>query len=339
MEFYMKNKEVIELLPSTTEIISYKSAVLVAPRKIEYQTFKMTSLGVNEILVQVLGVGMCASTIPLWEGRDWFSYPLAPGAPGHEGWGLVVEKGEEVSTFEIGQRVSYLSGNAFSEYIKISSKDAVLLPDFMDNMDFPGEPFGCLMNIFDRSDIQSGQTVAVIGLGFLGQGLVELISQRGAKVIAISRRKSALDHAEKADLRILMKDHHQILSAVSQFTEGKGCDRVIECTGKQWPLDIAGEIIGEYGKLIIAGYHQDGLRNVNLQQWNWKALDVINAHERNADVYIQGMEKAIEAIEQKELDPTKLITHQYSFEQLSVAFQTLSECPEGYIKGVIKLNF
>ena len=47
---------------------------------------------------------------------------------------------------------------------------------------------------------------------------------------------------------------------------------------------------------MIAGYHQDGLRQVNMQLWNWRGIDVINAHERDPRVYISGMHAAANAI-------------------------------------------
>ena len=41
--------------------------------------------GEGQVLVELEGCGVCGSNLPLWEGRPWFSYPLEPGAPGHEG--------------------------------------------------------------------------------------------------------------------------------------------------------------------------------------------------------------------------------------------------------------
>ena len=68
----------------------------------------------------------------------------------------------------------------------------------------------------------------------------------------------------------------------------------MEAVGKQWPLDLAAELTRERGRLIVAGYHQDGPRQVNMQLWNWRGLDVINAHERDPQVYLDGMRAAVE---------------------------------------------
>jgi hypothetical protein len=53
--------------------------------------------------------------------------------------------------------------------------------------------------------------------------------------------------------------------------------------------DLAGELCAERGRLVIAGYHQDGMRQVNVQLWNWRGIDVINAHERDPQAYVDGM--------------------------------------------------
>jgi threonine dehydrogenase-like Zn-dependent dehydrogenase len=139
------------------------------------------------------------------------------------------------------------------------------------------------MNIFKRSEIAAGQTVAIVGIGFLGAILTRLATDAGARVIAISRRPYSLDVARQfgAAEVIPMEDHNGIIGQVKELTGGTFCDRVIEAVGKQWPLDLSAELTRERGRLIVAGYHQDGPRQVNMWLWNWRGLDVINAHERD----------------------------------------------------------
>jgi len=52
-----------------------------------------------------------------------------------------------------------------------------------------------------------------------------------------------------------MTDHPRIVEKVQQLTDGRGCDVVVEAIGKQWPLDLAGELTTERGRFIIAGNH------------------------------------------------------------------------------------
>jgi threonine dehydrogenase-like Zn-dependent dehydrogenase len=140
--------------------------------------------------------------------------------------------------------------------------------------------------------------VAIVGVGFLGALLTRLASGAGARVIAISRRPYSLEVARSmgADETIAMDDHQRIIDRVAELTDGAMCDTVIEAVGQQWPLDLAAELTRERGRLVVAGYHQDGPRQVNMQLWNWRGLDVINAHERDPAVYLRGMRAAVEAV-------------------------------------------
>src|SRR5947209_15697919 len=121
-----------------------------------------------------------------------------------------------------------------------------------------------------------------------------------------------------------MDDHDRILEAVRHLTGGRWCERVIEAVGLQWPLDLAGELTGERGKLVIAGYHQDGLRQVNLQLWNWRGLDVVNAHERDPQVYLDGMRRAAAAVAAGRLDPRPLYT-EFPLDRLADAFEAVEK--------------
>ncbi|OQA04321.1 MAG: hypothetical protein BWY69_00019 [Planctomycetes bacterium ADurb.Bin401] len=90
------------------------------------------------------------------------------------------------------------------------------------------------------------------------------------------------------------------------------------------------------GKLIIAGYHQDGIRKINMQVWNWKGIDVINAHERDMAVYLDGIRTAISAIENGTFWPFDLLTNSYSIEELPKAFDDLQKRPKGFLKAYLK---
>jgi NADPH2:quinone reductase len=134
-----------------------------------------------------------------------------------------------------------------------------------------------------------------------------------------------------------MEDHWQIIEQVKALTDGRWCDVTIEATGKQWPLDLAGELTRERGRLIVAGYHQDGMRQVNMQLWNWRGLDVVNAHERDPRVYLEGMQAAAELVASGRLDPTPLYTHRFPLERLGSALDTTRDRPDGFMKALVMM--
>jgi threonine dehydrogenase-like Zn-dependent dehydrogenase len=314
-----------------------RAAVLIAAGKLKIEEVPLPEPGPGQVRVCLEGSGVCASNLTPWEGPEWMQFPTEPGALGHEGWGVVDRVGEGVSDFEPGKRVAGLSGHAYAQYDVANASDLVKLPEALGDLDLPLEPFGCAFNIFRRGDIQAGQTVAIVGIGFLGAILAKLASDAGARVIAISRRHESLDLARRmgAAETIPMDDHWQIISQMRELTGGRFCDRVIEAVGKQWPLDLAAELTRGGGRLVIAGYHQDGPRQVNMQLWNWRGLDVINAHERDPAVAVQGMREAVEAIENGLIDPNMLITHRYPLERLGEALDAARDRPDGFVKAVV----
>jgi threonine dehydrogenase-like Zn-dependent dehydrogenase len=314
-----------------------RAAVLTGAGKYKIIDVPLPEPGPGQVRVRLEGCGVCASNLTPWEGPDWVQFPTDPGALGHEGWGIIDAVGEGVAELRIGDRVGALSGNAYAGYDIVDASQAVKLPDSLEDFDLPLEPFGCAFNIFRRSDICLGQTVAVIGIGFLGAILVRLASDAGARVIAISRRQQSLDLARLmgADETITMDDHWQIIERTRELTGGSFCDRVIEAVGKQWPLDLAAELTREGGRLVVAGYHQDGPRQVNMQLWNWRGFDVVNAHERDPAVSVQGMREAVAAIERGVIDPRMLITHRYPLDRLGEALDATRERPRAFVKAVV----
>jgi threonine dehydrogenase-like Zn-dependent dehydrogenase len=317
-----------------------QAAIVTRPRRIAIEEVSLPQPGPGRVRVRLEGCGVCASNITPWEGPEWMKFPTDPGGLGHEGWGIVDAIGQGVGSISVGDRVATLFGNSYAGY-DVGDADAVVkLPASLDGRAFPGEPLGCAMNILRRSDIQAGQQVAVIGIGFLGALLVQLARHAGAEVIAVSRRQASLALARDmgASAIVPMNDHREIIEEVSECTAGRLCDRVIEATGKQWPLDVAGELVREGGRLVIAGYHQDGPRQVNMQQWNWKGIDVINAHERDRQVYIRGIKEAIEAVEAGILSPDSLYTHRYPLARLGDALEATRDRRDGFVKALVEMR-
>ena len=314
-----------------------RAAVLQAPGTVALAEVAVPEPGAGEVRLRVEGCGVCASNLEPWEGLEWMTYPGEAGGLGHEGWGTIDAVGPDVTGWAIGDRVAALSYRSFAEHDIAAADALVRLPAALHGRPFPGEPLGCAMNIFRRADVAAGQTVAIVGIGFLGAVLTRLASEAGARVIAISRRQSSLDLAREfgAAETIAMDDHWAIVSRVNALTGEQGCERVIECVGKQWPLDLAGELVRFGGKLVVAGYHQDGPRQVNMQMWNWKGIDVVNAHERDPAVCLRGLQEAVDAVASGRIDADRLYTHRYPLERLGEALDATRDKPDGFVKALV----
>jgi threonine dehydrogenase-like Zn-dependent dehydrogenase len=314
-----------------------RAAVLDGPGRAGVVAAGLPEPGSGQVRVRLAGCGVCASNLGPWAGPEWMRFPTEPGALGHEGWGVVDAVGEGVEGLAVGEPVAALSYHAYAEYDVADAGAVVPLPDSLAGRPFPGEPLGCAVNVLRRSGIEAGQTVAIVGVGFLGAVLTRLAANAGARVIAVSRRPFSLGVARAmgAAEAIPMDDHGRIIGTVKELTGGTFCDRVIEAVGKQWPLDLAAELTRERGRLVVAGYHQDGPRRVNMQLWNWRGLDVVNAHERDPTVYVRGIREAVEMVASGRLDPGPLCTHTFPLDRLGEALDATRDRPDGFLKALV----
>jgi threonine dehydrogenase-like Zn-dependent dehydrogenase len=315
-----------------------RAVVIRAPGQAEVREVPRPRPAAEQALIRLEGCGVCGSNLPLWEGRPWFRYPAPAGSPGHEGWGCVVAVGKAVIGIEEGDRVAFLSERAFADYDVAPRRALVKIPERFAGRDLPGEPLGCVMNIWRRARVRRGHTVAVVGVGFIGALLVQLAARAGARVIALSRRPFSLELARRmgaaAAIR-LVGAPAAITAQVETLTGGAGCDVVIEAIGLQRSLDVATPLVRVRGRLVIAGFHQDGPRRIDMQQWNWRGIDVINAHERDPAAYVTGMRAAIDRAASGRLELDSLLTHRVPLAHAEIAFELLKTRPRGFIKAVV----
>jgi threonine dehydrogenase-like Zn-dependent dehydrogenase len=69
--------------------------------------------------------------------------------------------------------------------------------------------------------------------------------------------------------------------------------------------------------------------------WNWRGLDVINAHERAPAAYVGGMSAALERVVTGALDPEPLYTHRVTLDRAGEAFELLRLRPDGFVKALV----
>jgi threonine dehydrogenase-like Zn-dependent dehydrogenase len=281
--------------------------VITAPGRVGSVTCAAPVPRPGQVAVRLEGCGVCASSLPLWEGRPWFSYPLEPGAPGHEAWGRVERVGDGVTALAPGQRVATLSLHAFADLDIAAEEACVPLPGELDDLPFPGEAFGCAYNVVQRARVMPGQQIAVVGMGFLGTTIAALCRHLGATPVPVPRGAEVAERFE----------------------------RVIEAAGTQESLDVASGLVAEAGLLVIAGYHQDGPRSVDVQSWNWRGIEVVNAHERSQARQVAGIAGAARLAAVGVLDVERLCTHVYPADRLGDAFEAARLRPPGFVKAVV----
>ena len=292
--------------------------------------------GPAEVLIKTRACGVCGSEYFDWNGGS-NRFPLYFG---HEVTGEVAAVGAGVNSFQNGDRVAGLFRRGFAEYALIDQSRVAKLPDSVTFDEAAlGEPLLCIVSGALRTDVGLGKTVAIIGVGFMGLLVVQLMKLKGAyRIIAIDTRPEMLELAlcYGAD-ESYTPDRVPAAYKLDHSTGNSGTDIVIECTGKEAPLNLAIEMVKCHGILAIVGYHQGEYTRVNLQMLNWKSVDLINAHEKRDDHKMRCLDIGLRLIAKGQVSVKELITHRYSLERVDQAFLDFEQKNAGYIKGIITI--
>lgn len=311
-----------------------KQAILVQPQETSLKETLMPPIRVNDVLVRVHACGVCASELHTWQG-DSGTYPRELG---HEVAGEVIALGSDVRSLAIGTRVTGLFHRGFAEFAVAPERHVVALPESVSFESGIGEPIACIVSAARRTRVELGDTVAIVGLGFMGLLMLQAVRRKGpARVIAIDIRDDVRDAARSfgADDVLHPDQVGDNLKVFRGSASAYGVDVAIETTGTQPGLTLAGQMVREHGMLSILGYHQGNPRSIDMELWNWKALDVLNAHERRIDYKADCMRRGIALIASGQIDVAPLITHRFALDQVDAAFGALQAKPEGFKKAIV----
>jgi len=203
----------------------------------------------------------------------------AAGAPiGYTASGEVVEVGAEVAGFQVGDRVACAGAGIanHAEWIDVPVNLAVKIPEGLEPKFAATVALGSIaMQSVRRASLTMGETVAVIGLGSIGQLVCQLLKNQGCRVIGTdldsNRIQTALDHGMDRGVDLSQDD---LQSCVSRFTEGFGADAVIVTASSQGHevMQQAFQVCRKKGRVVIVG---DVGLNLNRADFYAKEIDVL----------------------------------------------------------------
>ncbi len=282
--------------------------------------------GPGQLVLRTLACGVCEGDVHAYRVRA-----ESAGAPillGHEGTGEVVAVGHDLDGVAwLGQRVTTLGG-AYADYFVTTPDAVVRLPPDADPTVALGEPIACCVHASRRFGVEPGDRVAVVGCGFMGLVCLQLARWQGAAHITAyepiaERCETALDLG--ADEARSPEDAGEI-----------PYDVVIEATGAPAALTLSGDLVAKHGRLVIIGYHQSsaGKRTINMKQWNYKAIDVVNGHVRRQDEKWEAMRAGMEMLLTGDLRIDPLITP-YALPDVAQAFHDIVNRTPGLFKAVL----
>ena len=291
--------------------------VYLEPGKITTETITLPELKPNQILVRTHQASVCGSEryfyrgitvrpqdearsgpgtqlgAPREEGARKHAFPMGP--LGHEGGGTVVEVGSAVDEYlgggkvKVGDRVGSLIYPTYTDYWVTDPTHVQPIPEGVPfEVGCLYEPLGCAAWAAIHAGVKLGDVVAVIGVGFAGNILLQGAIRSGAsQVIAIDVQGSKLEIARQqgADVVINAKEVDPV-RAVIELTDGAGVDVAIEAVGGTGAGIVqARGMVGHNGILALYGdnyapvkefcfhrFHEDGLEVRNLNGVHYSKL-------------------------------------------------------------------
>jgi threonine dehydrogenase-like Zn-dependent dehydrogenase len=313
-----------------------KSAILHGARDFRIEEQESPEYASDECLIDVKVCGVCHSELHQWENKiEGLDYPRRIG---HEVAGVVREVGTEVSNIKKNDRVAvWVDEKGYSEQIVVKQDRIFSLSDSIPFKEAMAEPIACTTNGVNCARISLGDTVILVGTGFMGLILLQQVRLRGPEqIIAVDIRDEMLTSAKElgADM-VLNPKKENINDIIKTLTDGRGADICFEVGGTQNSLNLAASLCRMEGKLVIFGYHPGSRTIEDLGYWNWMAFDIINAHFRDLRKILDGSRRGMKLLNKGDITLRPLITHTYPLEDINTAFATAIEKPEGFIKAVI----
>lgn len=326
-----------------------QEAVVVGERKFAIKRAPKPVLDKDEVLIKVRCCGIC--------GSDLHTYILGiPGRYGHEYAGDIVAVGSEGKGWKIGDRVTAesacscdecywckqgdmglcetflerwgASAGGFATYTKAKSKQLHKLPPGLSYEEAAlTEPTAVALHAVRLSGMLTGDVVAVLGLGPIGQLVARLAKISGAReVYASETSKSRIRLAKGAVDEVIDAKEIDPVARILVLTGGRGPDVVFECAGAVAPTHHAMTMTRKGGTIVIVGVSMNPAEivvgSIALRELTIKGSMLFNPGEYGV---------ALSLIAEKKIDVAPLITDILPLDRINEAFEKAASGEGGKI--------
>ncbi len=344
-----------------------QALVLVGPRKLEYETFEDVALGPDEVRIQTLYSGISAGTEmtqyratspymnKLWDesrrlylpgaGVSW-DYPVRN--LGYEEVGRVVEIGSAVADIPVG---SHVFGTWWHRTHYVASAEWVrprLLPQGTDPRIGIFSHIGAVgLNGVHDGRIRIGETVAVFGLGMVGQIVAQAARASGARVIAVDLLDTRLQMARSLGAHVTLNPRRdKPAEAIKDMTGNRGADVCFEASGSTVALNEAIRSAAYSARVVALGLFQGQAKGLELgDEFHHNRINIVGSQISGSDPELRYRwdkmrlwQTAIRLQAEGVLNLCPLITHTAPFERAVELFELLDQKPDEVVEAVIEFK-
>lgn len=321
----------------------------------------------DQVLIRVEYVGICGSDVHYFhDGRcGTFVVGEEPFMLGHECAGTIVEVGSEVKNLVTGDRVCVEPGITCGKCEHCKSGEYNLCPDvkFLATppiqgcneryLAFPAElcyklpdnmstrvgaliePLSTCMYSARLSEVTVGDTVVILGAGCIGLLIMMCCKARGAsKVIICDLENIRLEKAKElgADYTINSREA-DVLAEVERLTNGRGADIVIEAAGNKITIAQTPFLVRQGGLILLVGMSAEEEITYNFGQIMAK-----EARIKSQFRFVNTFPTAIAAVESGLIPLEKIVTHEFSFNDIQKAYETCIYDKSNVVKALVKID-
>ena len=328
-------------------------------RDVRLEELPVPKIGRGELLIRTRASGICGSDL-----MEWYRIKKAPLVLGHEITGEIVDVGDGVDGFEIGERVCAshhvpcgecrycLSGHqslcdllrtthfdpgGFAEYVRVPRINVELgtmrIPDSMtfDEGSFI-EPLACVARAQRFAKVTAGQTVLVIGSGISGLLHIQLARARGAaRIVATDISDFRLKAAQRFGADATIHGSEDVSTRLREFNEGRLADRVIVCTGAMPGIQQAVKSIDRGGILLFFAPTAAGV-DVPIPLFDfWRdEISMVTSYAGSGE----DLRESLELIGAHKVRVADMVTHRLPLAETGLGFQ-LTASGQDSIKVII----
>jgi len=331
-------------------------------KDIRIEEMPTPEIGEDEVLVEMKACGICGSDL-----MDWYLKNRAPLVLGHEPAGIITKKGSKVRGFDVGDRVfvhhhvaclkchyclrgdytlceqfhkTNIEPGGFAEYFKVPAPnlqiDTLKIPETMSFEEATFiEPVGCCLRALKKCNIQTGDSLAIIGAGTIGIIHIALSKIFGAaKTIASDLIDCRLNVAKKFGADVAVNPQNEDLaSVVKAETDGRGVDLAVVAAPSLDAYKAGISVCRKGGKLcVFASVEPREYLQVSPKELFFSEIQIIPSYSTS---HLE-TRTALELIKSGRINLKQLITHLFRLVDAAKAFKTASETKESL--KVIILN-
>jgi (R,R)-butanediol dehydrogenase/meso-butanediol dehydrogenase/diacetyl reductase len=336
-----------------------------ARKDLRYEDVPEPSPGPGQVKVKVNLAGICGTDLKEYtDGPNMIAVDKVPLVLGHEFAGRVVEVGEGITDFKVGERVAavgyWYCGECYfckrgmynicanggftgitvdgcmAEYVVVPGYSLYKLPDSVsDELGALVEPLSVALHAVGQGNVRPGDTVAIVGAGTIGLSVLLFAKAAGAtKVYLLDKvkRRGEIALAMGATAFFNPEDEDPV-QRVRDLTCGLGTDVSFECVGIPATAQIAQKLARNGSITVIVGAFEEPA-SIDLfdLMFNQKALV-------GSSIYVHEASTVIALLADKKIDPRRLITSKVPLKDaVEMGFEKLVANKEDNIKILLQVD-